>query len=184
MAVGSFAGVRVARTLGSKVLKMTHVEGFTANLTTAGLVGAGALLALPMSTTQVSTGAIVGSAGGQLSRLSGKTLRDFAIAWTASGLGAHVATLVLTAGLLPPVLLTLVGGTAADRIDPRTLIMLGCGLRVVSFGLLATVTSPAGIIGATALTGVAAILVARTTATASGSSRCSTSVPGCRLLAC
>ncbi|XVV16379.1 MFS transporter [Actinoplanes sp. CA-131856] len=51
--------------------------------------------------------------------------------------------------------LYILGGTAADRVDPRALIMLGCGLRVVSFGLLATVTSPAGIIAATALTGVA-----------------------------
>lgn len=92
MAVGSLAGVRVARQLGSKVLKMSHLEGFTANLSTAGLVGAGALLAWPMSTTQVSTGAIVGAAGGQLSRLSGRTLRDFAIAWLITPIfGALVA---------------------------------------------------------------------------------------------
>ncbi|MEU5948045.1 inorganic phosphate transporter [Micromonospora sp. NPDC047465] len=92
MAVGSLAGVRVARRLGSNVLKMSHTEGFTANLTTAGLVGAGALLAWPMSTTQVSTGAIVGAAGGQLNRLSGRTLRDFAIAWLITPVfGAVVA---------------------------------------------------------------------------------------------
>ncbi|GAA0448556.1 hypothetical protein Ade02nite_61330 [Paractinoplanes deccanensis] len=40
--------------------------------------------------------------------------------------------------------LYILGGTAADRTDPRTLIALGCGLRVVSFGLPATVTSPPG----------------------------------------
>jgi MFS family permease len=51
----------------------------------------------------------------------------FAIAWTASGLGAHAATLVLTAGLLPPLLLTLVGGTAADRWGLRRTI-IGCNL--------------------------------------------------------
>ncbi|WP_306215269.1 inorganic phosphate transporter [Actinoplanes sp. RD1] len=95
MALGSLAGIRVARTLGEKVLKMSHLEGFTANLTTAGLVGSGALLAMPMSTTQVSTGAIVGAAGGQLSRLSGKTLRDFAIAWLITPVfGAAVAATV------------------------------------------------------------------------------------------
>ncbi|WP_033346013.1 inorganic phosphate transporter [Catenuloplanes japonicus] len=97
MAGGSLAGIRVARTLGEKVLKMSHVEGLTANLTTAGLVGSGALLALPMSTTQVSTGAIVGAAGGQLSRLSGSTLRDFAIAWLITPVfGALVAALAYT----------------------------------------------------------------------------------------
>ena len=48
-----------------------------------------------MFTTQVSTGAIVGAAGGQLSRLSGRTLRDFAIAWTATPIfGALVAAAV------------------------------------------------------------------------------------------
>lgn len=90
MAVGSLAGIRVARSLGEKVVKMTHFEGFTANLTTASLVGAGALAAWPMSTTHVSTGAIVGSAGGQLSRISGRTLRDFIIAWTVTPVFAGV----------------------------------------------------------------------------------------------
>lgn len=84
MAVGSLAGIRVARTLGDKVVKMSHTEGFTANLTAASLVGSGALLALPMSTTHVSTSAIIGSAGLQFNRLSGRTIRDFAIAWTVT----------------------------------------------------------------------------------------------------
>jgi PiT family inorganic phosphate transporter len=97
MAVGSLAGVPVARRLGEKVVKMTHTEGFTANLTTAGLVGAGAVLALPMSTTHVSTGAIAGSAGRQLRRLSGRTIRDFLIAWTVTPfVSGAVAALALT----------------------------------------------------------------------------------------
>ncbi|MEU7751365.1 inorganic phosphate transporter [Micromonospora sp. NPDC049171] len=97
MAAGSLFGVRVARTLGEKVVRMSHTEGFTANATTACLVGAGAFLALPMSTTQVSTGAIVGSAGGQLSRISGRTLRDFAIAWTATPICAGVVAAIVFA---------------------------------------------------------------------------------------
>ena len=95
MAGGSLFGIRVARTLGEKVVRMSHTEGFTANATTACLVGAGAVLALPMSTTQVSTGAIVGSAGGQLSRISGRTLRDFAIAWTATPVCAGLVAAVV-----------------------------------------------------------------------------------------
>ncbi|SCL15048.1 inorganic phosphate transporter, PiT family [Micromonospora nigra] len=97
MAVGSLAGIRVARRLGDNVLKMTHTEGFTANLTTAGLVTSGALLAFPMSTTHVSTGAIVGAAGGQLHRVSGRTVRDFVIAWTVTPFcTAIVAALAMT----------------------------------------------------------------------------------------
>ncbi|WP_433500720.1 anion permease [Sphaerimonospora sp. CA-214678] len=91
MAVGSLlGGMRVAERLGQGVVQMNHREGFLANLTTAVLVGMGASYGLPMSTTHVSTGAIAGSAGPNLSRLSGKTLRDFLIAWLVTPLFAAV----------------------------------------------------------------------------------------------
>ncbi|WP_432840176.1 inorganic phosphate transporter [Dactylosporangium sp. CA-092794] len=96
MTLGSLLGIRVARRLGEKVVKLSHEEGFTANLTTAGLVGLGGVYGWPMSTTQVSTGAIVGTAGLNLSRLSGKTLRDFAIAWLVTPIwGALAGALVM-----------------------------------------------------------------------------------------
>lgn len=82
MAIGGLvAGHRVAGRMANDVIKMTHVEGFTANLTTAALVGLGAFQGLPMSTTQVSIGAISGTAGADLSRIKKKTLRSFAVAW-------------------------------------------------------------------------------------------------------
>lgn len=96
MAAGSLVvGMRVARRLGQGVVKMSHVEGFKANLTTAVLVGLAANRGLPLSTTHVSTGAIVGAAGNDLSRLNGRTLRDFVLAWTltpffAGGVSAAV----------------------------------------------------------------------------------------------
>ncbi len=81
---GAVAAVRVARRLGENVVRMNHREGFTANLTTAFLVGLGANLGLPMSTTHVSTGAIAGVAGSQVRRLDPATLRDFVMAWTVT----------------------------------------------------------------------------------------------------
>lgn len=91
MAAGSvLGGMRVAKRLGEGVVKMSHVEGFRANLATAVLVGFGANRGLPMSTTHVSTGAIAGVAGRHFSRLSGRTLRDFALAWTVTPLFAGV----------------------------------------------------------------------------------------------
>ncbi|MET8845956.1 inorganic phosphate transporter [Amycolatopsis sp. NPDC004625] len=82
MAAGSLlGGMRVAEKLGEGVVKMNHREGFLANLATAALVGVGAGAGLPMSTTHVSTGAIAGSAGPNLSRISGGTVRNFLIAW-------------------------------------------------------------------------------------------------------
>ena len=96
MAAGALlAGQRVARVLGEQVVTMSHEEGFKANLTTAVLVGIGANLGLPMSTTHVSTGAIAGAAGLNRSRLNGRTLRDFAMAWTLTPLTAGVIAAVV-----------------------------------------------------------------------------------------
>ena len=82
MALGGYlVGARLVARLGTGVVRMSHTEGFTANLTTAVLVGLGAFQGLPMSTTHVSVGAIAGSAGVDAGRISGRTVRDFAIAW-------------------------------------------------------------------------------------------------------
>lgn len=51
--------------------------------------------------------------------------------------------------------LYVLGGAGADRLNARVMIMAGCALRVVAFGMFALFTSPAAIIAATALTGVA-----------------------------
>ncbi|MGH3830494.1 MAG: inorganic phosphate transporter [Pseudonocardiaceae bacterium] len=85
MAIGLLVGgLRVARRLGEGVVRISHVEGLKANLTTSVLVGLGATQGLPMSTTHISTGAIAGAAGREVARLNLKTLRDFAIAWTVT----------------------------------------------------------------------------------------------------
>jgi len=95
MALGGLAaGIRVAKQLGEKVVRMSHAEGFKANLTTAILVGLGANLGLPMSTTHVSTGAIAGIARTDVKRLEGDTLRVFILAWTVTpAMAAMVAAL-------------------------------------------------------------------------------------------
>jgi phosphate/sulfate permease len=91
MALGGLAaGIRVAKPLGENVVRMSHAEGFTANLTTAILVGLGANLGLPMSTTHVATGAIAGIAGTDVGRLKGDTLRAFVLAWTITPASAAV----------------------------------------------------------------------------------------------
>ena len=62
MVLGSaVGGRRVTRVLAEKVTPMDHREGFLANLVTSGLVTAGATLGLPMSTTHVSAGGIIGA---------------------------------------------------------------------------------------------------------------------------
>ncbi|MBA3715923.1 MAG: inorganic phosphate transporter [Pyrinomonadaceae bacterium] len=97
-----YAGRRVARVLAEKVVRMDHREGLLANITTALLVGVGANLGLPMSTTHVSTGAIAGIAGSDTHRLNRRTLRDLVLAWTITPLVAgiiSVATYLIAARL-------------------------------------------------------------------------------------
>ncbi|MBI5202545.1 MAG: inorganic phosphate transporter [Elusimicrobia bacterium] len=74
-------GLRVTETLATKVTKMSHAEGFSANLVTSLLVTFASRLALPVSTTHVSSGAIIGIGlkGGQ--EIQWKTVRDMGLAW-------------------------------------------------------------------------------------------------------
>ena len=74
------------------------------------------------------------------------------------GYAAALVGLVLGLRVLAQQGLFLVGGTAADRIGCRPVIVLGCALRVVAFGLFALTTSPAGVVAAAVLTGMAGAL--------------------------
>ena len=62
MTVGGYvAGLRVTRTLGERVVHMEQDTGLAAALVAASLVLAASFYTLPVSTTHVSTGAIVGA---------------------------------------------------------------------------------------------------------------------------
>ncbi len=77
-----FAGQRVTHVLAEEITPMDHQEGFVANLVTATLVAAGAVMGLPMSTTHVSSGGIVAAGvqrGGEA--LNRRTVGDMLLAW-------------------------------------------------------------------------------------------------------
>lgn len=57
---GIILGLKVTDTLAHKVVKMDHLEGFAANLATTAMVVATALQGFPVSTTHVSSSAILG----------------------------------------------------------------------------------------------------------------------------
>jgi PiT family inorganic phosphate transporter len=62
MGLGSWhAGRRVTEVLAERMAPIDHDRGFSANLATALLVVVASRLGLPVSTTQVSAGAIVGA---------------------------------------------------------------------------------------------------------------------------
>ena len=77
------AGRRVTRVLAEDVTPMNHREGLAANLVTATLVGAGAVYGLPMSTTHVSSGGIVGM-GAERGSLDWAKVRQIAAAWVVT----------------------------------------------------------------------------------------------------
>jgi inorganic phosphate transporter, PiT family len=102
MGLGSyFSGRRVTEVLAEKVTKMNHAEGLSANLTTSSLVLLSGSLGLPVSTTHISSSAIIGI--GLFKGWNGvrwTTVRDMILAWVitlpASALLACIAYLILT----------------------------------------------------------------------------------------
>lgn len=101
MMAGSWiAGQRVTEVLARKVTSMDHRQGFAANLVTACLVGIGAPLGLPMSTTHVASGAILGIAAEQGMPLPRKLIAEMILAWVVTipiaGLLSVLILMVLT----------------------------------------------------------------------------------------
>jgi len=102
MGLGSyFGGLRVTEVLAEKITRMDHAEGLSANLTTSSLVLVSGTLGLPVSTTHVSSSAIIGI--GLLKGLNSvrwTTVRDMILAWVvtlpASALLACIAYLILS----------------------------------------------------------------------------------------
>lgn len=78
------AGKKVTKVLAEEVTPMDHHEGFIANLVTAALVGPGAVLGLPMSTTHVSSGAIIGVGIPKERSLNWNTVRSMVLAWVVT----------------------------------------------------------------------------------------------------
>jgi PiT family inorganic phosphate transporter len=82
MMAGSWiAGQRVTEVLAHKVTRMDHREGFIANLITAALVAPAAALGLPMSTTHVASGAIIGVSTRHSDGVNRKVIWDMLLAW-------------------------------------------------------------------------------------------------------
>lgn len=85
MVAGSlYGGLRVTRVLAERVTRMDHHEGFSANLITALLVGVGAWQGLPLSTTHVATGAIVGAGSTRDGAIDWRTVRGLLLAWVVT----------------------------------------------------------------------------------------------------
>lgn len=85
MVAGSWlAGRRVTTVLAERITPMDHWEGFLANAVTAALVTPGAALGLPMSTTHVSSGSIMGIGLQDRAEINWRTVREMVLAWVVT----------------------------------------------------------------------------------------------------
>ena len=102
MAAGSvLRGLRVTETLAEKVTPMSPMEGFVANLVTSVLVIFASRLALPVSTTHVSSGAIIGLGLKRDARqVRWRTVAEMILAWivTVPSAGAIAAATYFLVG--------------------------------------------------------------------------------------
>lgn len=95
MGAGShLAGRRVTRTLAGRVTQISPHDGLAANLVTAALVFLASGIAAPVSTTHVSTGAIV-AVGMHRRRVHWKLVREVLLAWVVT---LPVAAAIAAAG--------------------------------------------------------------------------------------
>jgi PiT family inorganic phosphate transporter len=85
MVAGSWlAGMRVTTVLAERITPMDHWEGFLANAVTAAMVTPGAALGLPMSTTHVSSGSIMGIGLQNSAKINWRTVREMVLAWVVT----------------------------------------------------------------------------------------------------
>jgi PiT family inorganic phosphate transporter len=86
MGAGSLLwGFRVTRTLAEKVTPISPADGLLANLVTSALVATASFVALPVSTTHVSTGAIIGSGIARDAKLvRWKAVSEMLLAWVVT----------------------------------------------------------------------------------------------------
>jgi len=85
-------GLKIIKTMGTKIVKLQPIQGFGADLTSALVITAASHYGLPVSTTHVASGSIMGV---------GSTRRFSAVRWGVAGnmLIAWVLTIPITASL-------------------------------------------------------------------------------------
>jgi inorganic phosphate transporter, PiT family len=118
-------GWRIIRTLGRRVSDIHLIQGFTAETTSTAVILSSTHLGLPLSTTQVCTGSILGAgAGRRLAAVHWGVAGRIALAWTftlpaAAVVGAAASWLAAT-------------GTGGVIVVAVTAIALASGIYVAS----------------------------------------------------
>jgi PiT family inorganic phosphate transporter len=87
MALGtSFGGWRIIRTMGMRIVKMRPVDGFAAQTAAASVILAASHIGLPVSTTHVIAGSVMGVGARQrLSAVRWGVAGNMVVAWVLTG---------------------------------------------------------------------------------------------------
>jgi PiT family inorganic phosphate transporter len=125
ISLGTWAGGwRIIRTMGSRIIRMEPVDGFAAQTVAATVIQVATSWGLPVSTTQVVSGSVMGAGSTRrLSAVRWGVARRIVWAWIftvpASAILAALAALLIEAGPLAVVLAILVVGAAALALLAR-----------------------------------------------------------------
>jgi inorganic phosphate transporter, PiT family len=117
IALGTWAGGwRIIRTMGTRIIRMEPVHGFAAQTVAASVIQLATAWGLPVSTTQVVSGSVMGAgATRRFSAVRWGLARRIVWAWIftipASAILAGVAALLVEAGPIAVTLAVLVLGT-------------------------------------------------------------------------
>jgi inorganic phosphate transporter, PiT family len=103
MGLGSYIyGGRVTQTLAEKVTRIDPIEGLSASSVASTLVLLASFVALPVSTTHVATGAIIGVGLREgIGAVQWKMVRDVVLAWIVTLPAAALVAAMTLAALLP-----------------------------------------------------------------------------------
>jgi inorganic phosphate transporter, PiT family len=128
--LGTWAGGwRIIRTMGTRIVRMQPVDGFAAQTAAAAVIQLATAWGLPVSTTQVVSGAVMGAGATQrFSAVRWGVARRIVWAWIftipASAILAASAALLITAGPIAVMFAALILGTVtlvwvARRVSSR-----------------------------------------------------------------
>lgn len=101
----SFGGWRIIQTMGMRTVKLRPLDGFAAETTAASIIVAASSVGLPVSTTHVIAGSVMGVGARQrLSAVRWGVAGDMVVAWILTGpitalLAAGLTALMLAIGL-------------------------------------------------------------------------------------
>jgi PiT family inorganic phosphate transporter len=114
-------GWRIIRTLGKRMSDIRPVQGFSAETTSAAVILTSSHLGLPLSTTQVCTGSIIGAAAGRrLASVHWEIAGRIALAWTftlpAAGVVGAAASWLAATGTGGVVVVAVSGVAVASGI--------------------------------------------------------------------